>query len=242
MDHTDHDCLVVVVLSHGEMVPLRDRKGKNFTTILTHDLFSYLHATDNKYPLQTIWEQFTDERCPTLKNKPRIFLISACQGDSIDEGLHVEDSVDGGLKVEDSRHSSFSSAYRSPGRRIEFDITNPFQSTKHCTFDKVKLDRSRTLPQKDFLVVYSSVSGFYSYRDTVTGTWFIDAFCKIIDDSRDEIDLYSALTMINREVALEYESTTEGEPKQIPCIVSMLTKLILFKKKQKLTNGHIKNI
>lgn len=221
---------MVVVLSHGEMVPLKDRKGKNFTTILTHDLFSYLHATDNKYPLQTIWEQFTDDRCPTLKNKPRIFLISACQGDNVDQGLKVEDS-----------HHSNSSVYRSPGKRIESDIT-PFSSTKHCMFDKIKLDRSRTLPQKDFLVVYSSVSGFYSYRDTLNGTWFIDAFCNVIDDCRDEIDLYQALTMINREVALEYQSTTDEEVKQIPCIVTMLTKLVLFKKKEQITNGHIKNI
>lgn len=235
MDHTDHDCLMVVVLSHGEMVPLKDRKGKPFTTILTHDLFSYLHATDNKYPLQTIWEQFTDERCPTLKNKPRIFLISACQGDTVDDGFHVEDS----------HHFSHHSVYHSPGRKIESDITNPFPSRKDVQFEKVKLDRSRTLPQKDFLVVYSSAPGFFSYRDTVEGTWFIDAFCKVLDKSHDEIDLFNALTMINREVALEYktgQSKTDDGPKQIPCIVTMLTKLILFKKNEPLTNGHIKNV
>lgn len=227
MDHTDNDCLMVVVLSHGEMVPLKDRKNKNFTTILTHDLFSYLHATDNKYPLQTIWEQFTDERCPTLKNKPRIFLISACQGDSTDEGLDVQDGY----------HSS---VYQSPSKRTEYDITNPFASAKHVQFEKVQLDRSRTLPQKDFLVVYSSAPGFYSYRDTEKGTWFIDAFCSVLDESHGKIDLYNVLTMINREVALEYP-TTGGKAKQIPCIVSMLTKLIQFKKNDpKLTNGHIK--
>lgn len=227
MDHSDHDCLVVVVLSHGEMVPLKDRKGKHFTTILTHDLFSYLHATDDKYPLQTIWEQFTDERCPTLKNKPRVFLISACQGDSTDVGLEVEDSYN-------------SSVYYSPSRRLERDISG-FPSAKHVPcVEKVQLDRSKTLPQKDFIVVYSSASGFYSYRDTEKGTWFIDAFCSVLDNSRGDIDLYNVLTMINREVALEYESTTEGKHKQIPCIVSMLTKLIRFKKNEPLKNGHIK--
>lgn len=230
MDHTENDCLMVVVLSHGELVPLKDRKGHNFTTILTHDLFSYLHATDNKYPLQTIWEKFTDERCPTLKNKPRIFLISACQGDSVDEGCDVQDNVN---------VSYTSSPYRAISRRIETDITKTFQSAKHVQFEKVKLDRSRTLPQKDFLVMYSSVPGFYSYRDILTGTWFIDAFCNVLDATHGEIDLYNALTMINREVALEYESEVTKR-KQNPCIVSMLTKLIRFTKKppQPLTNGH----
>lgn len=230
IDHTDNDCLMVVVLSHGEVVPLKDRKGKQFTTILTHDLFSYLHATDNKYPLQTIWESFTDERCPTLRNKPRIFLISACQGEGVDEGLTVQDN-------------SHSTPYQRSAlsRKIETDITT-FESNKHVQFDKVKLDRSRTLPQKDFLVVYSSAPGFYSYRDTLEGTWFIDAFCNVLDDSHGEIDLYNALTMINREVALEYESKNECKFKQIPCIVTMLTKLIRFRKKAApLTNGYAKN-
>lgn len=44
MDHSDCDCLLIVVLTHGEIVPLTDRRGKNFTTILSHDLFSYLYA------------------------------------------------------------------------------------------------------------------------------------------------------------------------------------------------------
>lgn len=223
MDHTENDCLMIVVLTHGELVPLKDRKGKHFTTILTHDLFSYIHATDNKYPLQTIWEQFTDERCPSLKNKPKIFLISACQGDNIDEGFKINDSC---------------VSYNAQSRSIERDIIQPFPSAKYMPFDKVKLDRSKTLPQKDFIVVYSSVSGFYSYRDTVKGTWFIDAFCDVLDANTDEIDLFGILTLINGKVAFDYQSHGGDAFKQIPCIVSMLTKLIVFKKKNQLTNGH----
>lgn len=222
MDHSESDCLMVVVLSHGELVPLKDRKHQYFTTILSHDLCSYLHATDNKYPLQMIWEQFTDERCPTLKKKPRIFLIAACQGDGTDEGFQIKQP---------------SMSYNAKGRRIESDI-GLFRAAKYIPHEKVKLDRSRTLPQKDFLVVYSSVSGFYSYRDTESGTWFIDALCDVLDNRTEHLDLYNILTLINRKVANDYESKDRAALKQMPCIVTMLTKLVLFNRKKPITNGH----
>lgn len=41
----------------------------------------YVHSRNGKYPLQDAWYYFTNESCPTLANKPRIFLIQACQGE-----------------------------------------------------------------------------------------------------------------------------------------------------------------
>lgn len=211
---------MIVVLSHGELVPLKDRKGNLYTTILHHDLFSYLSATDNKYPLQMLWEQFTDIKCPTLKNKPRIFLISACQGKDLDTGFKMcKEPV---------------KSYNSPIRRIERDII-PFATTYHePPQQKVELHRNKILPQKDFLIVYSAMAGFLSYRDMLKGTWFISAFCDVLEKRTEQMDLQNMLTSINRKVAYDYE---DEELKQMPCIVTMLTKLILFKKKKSITNG-----
>lgn len=217
MDHSDNDCLMIVIMTHGELVPLKDRKGKLFTTILTHDLYSYLHATDNKYPLQMIWENFTDDKCPSLRNKPRIFFIQACQGEDFDTG-HPFPIVQN-------------------GRSIEKDVSG-FQSTKHMPFEPVQLDRRVTLPQKDFLVVYSSMSGYYSYRDTVKGSWFVEALCKVLNERTDDLDIFGIVTLINQTVAYNYDSGDENAYKQMPCVVSMLTKLILFKKKGIIANGY----
>lgn len=54
-DHSDSDCLVVVVLSHGA-------SGK-------------LYAKDYGYPPDTLWTPFAGDKCPTLAGKPKIFLI-----------------------------------------------------------------------------------------------------------------------------------------------------------------------
>lgn len=216
MDHSDSDCLMIAVLSHGDIVPLVDRRHKQYTTILTHDLVSYLHASDNKYPLQMIWEHFTDEKCPSLKNKPRIFLIQACQGDNSDVGF--------GVPVESSRR-------RKPGSDII-----PFSTAKYKPFDSVEINRTKTLPQKDFVVVYSTMPGFYSYRDTCNGTWFVESLCNVLDKNKHELEFNQLMTLVIRTIATDYETDGVGL-KQIPCVVSMLTKLLVFPKKKHVTNG-----
>lgn len=220
MDHSDCDCLMIVVLSHGDIVPLVSRRGELYATILTHDLVSYLDAADNKYPLQNIWEQFTDENCPSLANKPRIFLIQACQGKDSDEGYGVPY-----VPMESYRR-------RGPGRD-----TTPFSTNKYRPFDAVQIDRKKTLPQKDFLIVYSTMPGYLSYRDTAMGTWFIESLCNVVNENKHKLDLFQMLTLVNLKVAVDYQ--TDAANKQMPCIVSMLTKLIFFpnKKKKPITNG-----
>lgn len=166
--------------------------------------------------MQTIWEPFTDENCPSLKGKPRIFFVTACQGEDKDEGY--------GVPLERSRR-----------RNMEED-TKPFRTKKYMPFEGVKIDRNKIMPQKDFLIVYSTFPGCLSYRDTIKGTWFIESLCNVLDNKKHELDINQILTEVSRTVAIEYEAT-EKALKQMPCIVSMLTKLLVFPKKKTLTNG-----
>jgi caspase-like apoptosis-related cysteine protease len=55
-DHSDADCMMLTVLTHGE--------GTN-----------YLHANDALYPVDTLWSPFTADKCHTLAGKPKIFII-----------------------------------------------------------------------------------------------------------------------------------------------------------------------
>jgi len=54
-DHSDSDCLMIVVLSHGE-------KHK-------------IYCADSDYKPEMLWDSFTADVCPTLAGKPKIFLI-----------------------------------------------------------------------------------------------------------------------------------------------------------------------
>ncbi|EDW65084.1 caspase [Drosophila virilis] len=69
-DHSDCDCILIAILSHGKL--------------------GYIYAKDKDYPLESILNPFTAERCPTLAGKPKLFFIQACQGDLMDPGYHIQ--------------------------------------------------------------------------------------------------------------------------------------------------------
>ena len=103
-NHADADCILVAVLSHGEL--------------------GILYASDHAYKPDKLWTQFNAENCPSLAGKPKLFFVQACQGDQLDGGVHL-DPVSGGTTQTDSSamsykiptHADFLIAYSTiPGR------------------------------------------------------------------------------------------------------------------------------
>lgn len=85
----------------------------------------------------------------------------------------------------------------------------------------------------DFMIVYSTIPGFYSWRNPAQGSWFIQALTSIINKYAHSMDLLSMLTLVNRKVAYDFESNCPGQGdfdgnKQVPCVTSMLTRKIYF--------------
>lgn len=88
----------------------------------------------------------------------------------------------------------------------------------------------------DFCIAYSTIPGFYSWRNTSRGSWFIQALCLEIRENGFNYDLLTLLTFVNRRVAVDFESCVPNDyrmnaQKQIPCITFMLTRLLKFTKK-----------
>lgn len=94
-------------------------------------------------------------------------------------------------------------------------------------------DSTTKIPvEADFLYAFSTAPGYYSWRNTMTGSWFIQSLCDMIGKYGKELELQHIMTRVNHKVAVEFESIS-GSPgfhakKQIPCIVSMLTKEMYF--------------
>ncbi|KAK1804115.1 hypothetical protein P4O66_020156 [Electrophorus voltai] len=86
--------------------------------------------------------------------------------------------------------------------------------------------------EADFLYAYSTAPGYYSWRNTANGSWFISSLCEMLTTYARELELMQIMTRVNRKVALEFQSSTAlpgfNRKKQIPCIVSMLTKELYF--------------
>ena len=59
-DHSNADCLLVTVLTHGE------------TT-------NFIYAYDGYYNVEDLWLPFTAEKCLSLAGKPKIFIIQVSE-------------------------------------------------------------------------------------------------------------------------------------------------------------------
>lgn len=180
--HSDADCILVAVLSHGEL--------------------GILYASDHAYKPDQLWTQFNAERCPSLAGKPKMFLIQACQGDQLDGGVHLKQVAH---HLGQTETDSSATSYKIP-------------------------------THADFLIVYSTIPGFYSWRNTSAGSWFVQALCHVLRRVGRSRDFLSNLTWVSRKVAFDFQSNTPGdymmhEKKQIPCVSSMLTRDIFFSPK-----------
>lgn len=61
----------------------------------------------------------------------------------------------------------------------------------------------------------------------------MQALCQELRENGLRYDILTLLTFVSQRVALDYESNTPDSPtmhqqKQIPCITSMLTRLLVF--------------
>ncbi|XP_034544015.1 caspase-3a [Notolabrus celidotus] len=86
--------------------------------------------------------------------------------------------------------------------------------------------------EADFLYAFSTAPGYYSWRNTMTGSWFMQSLCEMLSKYGRELELQHILTRVNHKVAVEFVSVSNSPgfdaKKQIPCIVSMLTKEMYF--------------
>ena len=95
MDHSDSDCFLVAILTHGEDGGI-------------------VYAYDQPYELSLIWSFFTADNCPSLAGRPKIFVIQACRGNQLDHGVKVQ--KDGVARYSIPTHADFLFAYATiPG-------------------------------------------------------------------------------------------------------------------------------
>lgn len=88
----------------------------------------------------------------------------------------------------------------------------------------------------DFLIAYSTLPGFYSWRNTQDGSWFMQAVIRVLNEYHHDLDLLTMLTIVNHQVAYFKSSNATSQEfankKQVPCITSMLTRRVFLKPKK----------
>lgn len=182
-DHSECDCFVCVILSHGEE--------------------GLVYGTDKTVEIKALTRYYKGDVCPTLVGKPKIFIIQACRGYQTDPGVSIN-VVDAKGKAPDDK---------------DVLVTKP---------EMVKLPI-----EADFMFAYSTVPGYYSWRNGMNGSWFIQALCDALEAVGKTVEIRKLLTLVNKKVAQNFKSMNPDNKdfhnmKQIPCITSMLTKDVFF--------------
>ncbi|XP_048826012.1 caspase-6-like [Brienomyrus brachyistius] len=91
-----------------------------------------------------------------------------------------------------------------------------------------------TLPAgADFLMCYSVAEGYYSHRETVNGSWYIQDLCDLLREYGQSVEFTELLMLVNRKVSMRSVGRCADRnaigKKQVPCFCSMLTKKLYFR-------------
>ena len=105
-ENADSDCVLVVVLSHGD--------DKN-----------QLAAYDKWYLDEELWNPFLAENCPSLRGKPKLFFLNACRGLKRDMGVLTDNKPDNkkAEKITLPNHADFLIARSTPPGFVSYRNT-----------------------------------------------------------------------------------------------------------------------
>uniref|UniRef100_A0A3Q4N8S5 Caspase-9 n=1 Tax=Neolamprologus brichardi TaxID=32507 RepID=A0A3Q4N8S5_NEOBR len=198
-DHSQYDCCVVIMLSHG--------------TEVNHNRFpGAVYGVDGQYvPVQHITNYLNGQHCPSLQGKPKLFFIQACGGGN-ERDMGFEVSPD---EVEPS----------SGGMDDQTDAI-PMSSSSDSLSMSDEPDARPTLPTpSDILVSYSTFPGYVSWRETQSGSWYVQTLDCILEENAATDDLVTMLMMVNNEVS---QNSAKGLYKQMPGSFNFLRKLLYF--------------
>ena len=219
----DYDVRLFIDLKGTEMISvLRDVARLDHSSvdslvvaILTHGVENELYGSDEELiPVAEVFKLFNGFNCPSLVGKPKVFLIQACRGGIMDYGV---EHTDGKIAIESKK----------PAQEPSLD------SLKFGAEEKFKMPKDPEWKGKDVMpveadvvVVYATVPGYVSWRNSAFGSWFIKAFVDVMYEQAAKSSFMDILTMVNNRVALKFQ-TRDGN-KQMPQATWQLTKLLYF--------------
>ncbi|KYN04011.1 Caspase Nc [Cyphomyrmex costatus] len=132
-----------------------------------------------------ICDYFTAEACPQLAEKPKIFIFQLCRGKKIQKGVSHSKITTDSCKMKSTN---------------EYNVKTPhIQTIRNYS---------------DMLIVQSTLPGYVSYRDSDTGSWFIQILCKVFMNHAHSNHLQDLFNMIDAELkvhrTINYECQTSS--------------------------------
>eukprot|EP00057_Strongylocentrotus_purpuratus_P003955 XP_003727720.2 PREDICTED: caspase-3 [Strongylocentrotus purpuratus] len=162
--------------------------------LMSHGEKQGIYGTDSEVvTIQEIKSKFSGRQCPTLLGKPKMFFIQACRGQ-----MRTKSALD----TDDPRRLS----------TIELvdDSDIDSCSSMRPTDDAVDIDGD--VPDNaDIYVAYATSEGYFSIRDQVKGSWFIQSLCEELIAHVHIDDLDTIMNRVTRRVTGFTGAVIDGE-------------------------------
>ncbi|XP_050413885.2 caspase-3 [Patella vulgata] len=154
-DHLNYECFVMIVMSHGS-------KGN-------------IYGVDGEeVEIERLTNCFNKVNCPSLKGKPKLFFIQACQDvkqENITQTVITEEEISISKKMDKLR--------------ISKDASDGDGEAASMT---------------DFVIAMATMPGYVSWRRIDIGTWFIQAIVYIFKNYSHQRDINGLMTYVNNLV------------------------------------------
>uniref|UniRef100_A0A3B4BUX1 Caspase-8 n=3 Tax=Pygocentrus nattereri TaxID=42514 RepID=A0A3B4BUX1_PYGNA len=178
----------------------KDHEGDCFVCcILSHGGGKEVYGTDGgAVPSEDIFGPFRGTSCQSLAGKPKVFFIQACRGRK----------------------------YQLPVQ-VQADNLGGDDAAEEAVLETDTLEMITIPADGDFLVARSTVKGFYSFRSTESGSWFIQSLCKQLTTHCPKgEDIQSILLCVNEDVS---KNVSKLNRKQMPVQRVTLRKKLVFR-------------
>ncbi|XP_059930486.1 caspase-8-like [Gadus macrocephalus] len=178
-DHSGMDCVACIVLSHGLEGGVYGVDGK---VVRLKELADFLNGV----------------RCASLRGKPKLFFIQACQGNKREQAVPVLDNRPARPEVSD---------------QTDTQTDGPSSTGDPCSDG---MEASVLIPTSaDFLTAMATTPSYTSMRVEDRGSWFIQSLCqnlvKLVPRGKD---LAWILTTVHNDVG--NKSNRIGGRRQMP--------------------------
>ncbi|XP_041464767.1 cell death protein 3-like isoform X2 [Lytechinus variegatus] len=165
-----HSSLVLFLMSHGTPRGI-------------------LGADELEISIEEIMGRLSAKNCHALVEKPKIVFIQACRGQNLQQS-----AVDGDSVLFDSREEP-EDCLRRRGVATDDGV---YPSSKTTPDHSLEVD---SLPDNtDIYVAYATSYGYFSVRDTVKGSWFVQATCEEFIAGAHIDDLDTMMESVTRRV------------------------------------------
>ena len=139
-NHVAYNAFVFIVMSHGE------------------DRDCILGKDGRETTVKNLMFEFVKNKCPSLRDKPKVFIIQTCRGGRYDAVSSVSSPANDSNSLVVATTSQAQISSQPCGTAFSTDSTLP---------------RSVFPPEADFVLAFATAPGYVSHRNRRHGTWFI---------------------------------------------------------------------